>query len=301
MESVCCELSVRGIGDAAALAERNFAFVVGGVEYRCCRFQACFVSGLVRRLLASDCCLSSVSLKVSDNERHFQDVVNLMNGQKISITPANAAFLEACARELENDELLGRVIDFQLVGDVSMSNVADRIRLKNGFHSDCTDELDFIASHFFEAELDVLKRLSLSELEQVLTSPLLKLESEDQLYGTIMSLAGENGEEVLVLLRYVEFAFLSELNLDEFLDRIFPDLVVTVWGSLCDCLRRFRGWGVKHSLRKAERYNHPRTSGAGRAGTVLNLREYCRGCHTPTDSCSDEEYLFDERVFLSAL
>ena len=67
MESVSFELSGRGVGDAAALAKRKFVFVVGGVEYRCCRFQACFVSGLVRRLLASDRCLSRVSLKVCDD------------------------------------------------------------------------------------------------------------------------------------------------------------------------------------------------------------------------------------------
>ena len=60
-----------------------------------------------------------------------------MNGQKISITPANASFLEACARELENDELLGRTISFQLDReDVSMANVVDRIRIRREFHSD---------------------------------------------------------------------------------------------------------------------------------------------------------------------
>ena len=80
MESVSFELSGRGVGDAAALAKRKFVFVVGGVEYRCCRFQACFVSGLVRRLLASDCCLSRLSLKVRDDGGHFKDVVSLMNG-----------------------------------------------------------------------------------------------------------------------------------------------------------------------------------------------------------------------------
>ena len=80
MESVSFELSGWGVGDTAALAKRKFAFVVGGVEYRCCRFQACFVSGLVRRLLASDCCLSRVSLKVGDDGGHFKDVVSLMNG-----------------------------------------------------------------------------------------------------------------------------------------------------------------------------------------------------------------------------
>ena len=236
MESVCFELSARGVGDAAPLDERNFVFVVGGVEYRCTRFQACFVSGLVRRLLVSDCCLSRVSLKVRDDESHFEDVVRLMNGQGISITRANASFLEACARELENDELLGRIVSFQLDCEDSMSNVIPRMRTKSECHIDYKSELDFVASHFFEADIDDLRCLSVSDLELILTNPLLKLESEDQLYDTIVSLAVEKGAEVLVLLRYLEFALLSDSKLREFLDRIFPDLVdVSVWESLCAC------------------------------------------------------------------
>ena len=111
----------------------------------------------------------------------------------------------------------------------------------------------------------------------------LKLESEDQLYGTIISLAGENGDEVLDLLRYVKLAFLSESKLDEFLDNIFPDLVAYVWDSLCDCLRCFRGSKAKVSLRKAERYHEnrhhltfTRENGAFK-GIVRHLRDTCGG------------------------
>ena len=282
MESVCFELSGRGVGDAAALDERNFSFVVGGIEYRCCRFQACFVSGLVRRLLASDCCLSSVSLKVCDNERHFENVVRLMDGQKIVITHVNAAFLESCARELENDELLGCILDFHLdCEDVSMSNVAHRMRIRSECHSDYKKELDFIASHFFEAKLDVLNSLNVSELESVLTNPLLKLESEDKLYETIVSLAGEKGDDVLVLLRHVQFEFLSEPKLGDFLDRIFPNLVASVWVSLCECLHRFCGLSAKASPRKASRYcvqleTFTSANGAFN-GIVHHLRDECGG------------------------
>ena len=123
METASFELSARGVGDAASAERPNFVFVVGGVEYECCRFQACFVSGLVRRLVASDCCLRRVCLQVVDEGGHFQDVVSLMNGRSISLTAANARFLEACARELENDELLGRIVGFPLDSeDVSLSS-----------------------------------------------------------------------------------------------------------------------------------------------------------------------------------
>ena len=186
------------------LKRRTLCLVVGCVEYRCCRFQACLVSGRVRRLLASDCCISRVSLNVMDDEGHFRDIVSLMNGKQISITNANAAFLASCARELENGELLDRINSFNLGGDVSMSNVVNRIRMKSECHSNYKSELDFVASHFFEVELSVLKCLSVTDLEMVLLNPLLKLESEDKLYDTIIALAGENGDDVLVLLRHLQ-------------------------------------------------------------------------------------------------
>ena len=221
---------------------------------------------------------------------------------------ANARFLEACARELENDELLGRIVGFQPDReDVSLSNVVDRLRTKREFHSDCKNELDFLASHFFEAGLDVVRRLSVSDLELVLTNPLLKLESEDQLYDTIVSLSSEHGESLLVLLRYVEFAFLSEPKLGEFLERyvefaflsepklgeflerVFPCFVdSSVWLSVCECLRRFCGSKAKEDLMKTARYQSaPVSSSFGFEtfssangafnGIVQHLRGECGG------------------------
>ena len=129
-----------------------------------------------------------------------------------------------------------------------MSNVVDRIRAKRASHLGCQSELDFVASHFFEMQLAVLRCLSVSELELVLTNPLLRLESEDHLYETILSLSGEeNGDGFLVLLRHIEFAFLSESKLAEYLDRIFPDVVDA---PVCECVRRFCGSSGKSSLRK---------------------------------------------------
>ena len=61
----------------------------------------------------------------------------------------------------------------------------------------------------------ILRFLSVPDLELVLTNPLLKLQSKDQLYEVIVSLADEKGDDALVLLRYVPFAFLSEQDSTE--------------------------------------------------------------------------------------
>ena len=86
----------------------------------------------------------------------------------------------------------------------------------------------------------------------------------------------------MALLRHVEFAFLSESKLGEFLDRVFPDLIdVSVWGSLCECVRRFCGSSAKAALRKAKRYRiefETFTSDKGAFnGIVQHLRGECGG------------------------
>ena len=275
-EPVRFELSGRGVGDAAALHGHDFVFVVNGVEYPCCRFQACFVSGLVRRLLESDGVMSRLKLNVRDDEDQFEEVMNLMNGKAISITPDNAAFLEACARELENDELLERILSFQLDGDVSLLNVIDRIRIKRQSHSDCKDEFDFLARYFFKLGIDVLECLSVSELELVLMNPHLKLESEDQLYDIIISL-GKNGHDYLSLLRQIELEFLSDSKLSEFLDRVFPDLVDdTIWEQLCKCARNSCGPDESVTQKKAGRYTLQCKSFASARGMFNGIVQYLR-------------------------
>ena len=255
MESASFNLSGRGLSNAAALEERNFVLVVGGVEYPCCRFQACFLSNRVSRLLSSDCCISRLSLKISDGMGHFKDVMSLMNGNEISITPANAPFLEACARELECDELLGRIISLQLDSDVSLWNVADRIRIKGESHLDYKSEIDFLASHFYEVGLDVLRRLRISDLELVLVNSQLKLESHDQLYDLIRSLADDCGDDYFILLRHVQCKQLSESRRSQFLDQIFPDLVdAAVWKSLCECAGGYNGSNKGEPLTKGEQH-----------------------------------------------
>ena len=261
MEPLRFQLSSRFLDDAAKHEERGFVFVVGDAEYQCCRFQAVVVSGLVRRLLHSDCCLSRVCLKVSDDEHQFNEIVSLMNGHSITITPENQAFLEACARELENEELLSYIITSRFkFEDISFSNVEERIRIKTENHIDCENEIDFLASHFHEAQVDVLKCVSVPNLELVLTNPHLKLESEDQLYDIVLSLADENSD-YLVLLRYIEFAFLSESKLTGFLDKIFPDLISpSVWKTLCYMVRRFCQTGGRMPFMKSHRYKLPEFS-----------------------------------------
>ena len=104
MEGVTFQLTTGRMKEAAKYESDKFAFVVGDERYECGRFRACFFSQKVYRILAADATADTVKVGVEDPGEMFKGVVALMNGEQITITDENARFLEACARELENDE-----------------------------------------------------------------------------------------------------------------------------------------------------------------------------------------------------
>ena len=226
------------IENAAAVQATDFVFVVGGREYGCTRFQACLISAKVCDMMASDACFSRFVLKVDDKDEQFGNIMSLMKGHAISITPSNKAFLKECARELRNHDLLGEIVGYELdQQEIALSNVVERIKTKHEFHKPCTPEIEFLAQHFFEAELEVFKSLSVSDLELVVSSKSLKLYTEDQLLDTLLELGADHNP----LLRYVQFVFLSKEKLQAYLEYAFDNELVdsTVWGTLCKCVFGF--------------------------------------------------------------
>ena len=162
-----------------------------------------------------------------------------------------------CACELENEELLSRVAHLKLEKEkISMTNVVWRIRTKQKYHMDYRSEFEFLASNFGDVTLELLTELSLDEIEDILTEKELKLKSEDWLYELILSLANEKGMDYMLLLRHVHLMFLSRTNLDNFLDRIYPDLLdARMWMCIRQLLREFNNHETKGSLFHENRYH----------------------------------------------
>ena len=242
---------------AASVNPPDFVFVVGESEYECCRFQACCLSQRVCRMLKMDSTMSRLCLDIVDQEKQFSSVFNLVNGGEINITDENMEFVSQCACELENEELLSRVSNLKLEKEeISMTNVVWRIRTKQKYHMDYRSEFEFLASNFGDVTLELLTELSLDEIEDILTEKKLKLKSEDSLYELILSLANEKGMDYMLLLRHVHLMFLSRTNLDNFLDRIYPDLLdARMWMCIRQLLRKFNNNEMKGSLFHENRYH----------------------------------------------
>ena len=242
---------------------------------------ACFISNLVCRLLAGDKTITRVRLSLKDEDRKFESIVKLMNGGTIELTPDNIRFMEECARQLENHELLGMIVGFKLDREgVGRTNLVERFRLREEFHSSCQQEWDYAASHFFELDDDVYAKIGVHNLEAILTNSLLQLDTEDQLFEIISSLIKEHGDKYAVLLRYVQFAFLSPSNLSSYLDMVFPDLVdESMWQTMRKYLHTLCISSVKYSIEQKGRHHYEvftPESGAF-VGIISRLRDNCGG------------------------
>ena len=224
----------------AFLGENDFTFVVDDREYPCSRFQAVFISQRVCRLLQSDALVDRILIDLPKEGGSVDEIMSLMNGESITITEENLQFVKKCARALENDYLLQEVVRITLEDELDISNVFQRIRLKKESHLDCHEEYEFLAAHFCDLDTEVIESsLSSCDLDQVLASDKLIVESEDALFSVLNRLIGERGGDYVTLLRHVRFPLLGKDNLRLFLDMASSDALDYLWPQIRQCLETF--------------------------------------------------------------
>jgi hypothetical protein len=104
--------------------------------------------------------------------------------------------------------------------------------MRKGHFCDCCleEEIDFAASHFYELEFEELKDLDICILEEILSSPSLRLNDEDSLLEFICELDWDRR----ILVRRVFSEYLRSESMPVFLDFISPpNSDPVIWSSLC--------------------------------------------------------------------
>ena len=233
------QLSTKGLSRAAEVGDRDFTFVVDGVEYECNRFQALFFSPKVARMVTADRSVNHFVLNCRDDNDSFSDVMDLMSGKEIQVTEANFPILEFCARELENEELLAMVSEMKTNEEpLSLTNVVARLREKWSMKRDCKSEVAFIAAAFGSLDIGFVSTLTVDELEAVLNSEALVLKSVDHLCQLLVELIKRKGPDYACLLRYVQIRELSSTVFGDLLGCLTPDMLEAgLWTASTEVLR----------------------------------------------------------------
>jgi hypothetical protein len=126
-----------------------------------------------------------------------------------------------------NDVELGRT-------NLSVASCIGKLKVKEEFGHVIDEEVDFIASHFYEVDTKELKDIRHEAIERLVSHENLRLADEESLLEFITFL----GEDYCDLLGYVECLFLTSEAVETFLERIQGrEMDERVWTSLCRRLR----------------------------------------------------------------
>jgi hypothetical protein len=141
----------------------------------------------------------------------------------------------ALAKCLGNQELSEQLMEFaRKPEELGLSNVSERLSVAESLGVYRLPEIEYLASHFYEVDVNVLKTLSHSCLREVCRSDKLQLESEDSLLNSILEL----GRDYFGFLDSVRSEYLSVSGIDRLLNTIsIEDVERELWSSLCRRLR----------------------------------------------------------------
>jgi hypothetical protein len=207
--------------------DRDFIFIVGsGPYYHCPHCIAEFISPRVFNIHQADSTINEVSLSIDDNclSSLFKSIER---GESLSISHENRSTYLDLFCQLHNAERYEFVQE-----ELSIETVFDLMKLK------CPLESDSSVENEFDDPFSTLESLDFWKIETIVSSPELKLKSEDLLY-TFICTGLENNPDFFGLFQHIQFDFLSTENMRKFCELVwksFDRFNLSIFESLRTCL-----------------------------------------------------------------
>jgi hypothetical protein len=235
--AISIALSAKGLVNIVANNHENdFTFHVGEAEYGCPSFIAEFISPRISSLRRTDPTIRDYRICTRDSTLSFGRFLSLGLGSSVSFGRNEFGTLQGFSRELCATEVFECLSTFD--GELTVSNVIDRLLLRESIGCPVGLEIGFAAAHFSDLSESSISDLTASQLREIMSHSLLNIESEDWLYELIRKLILSN-DEYTSLLECVGFEYLSSDSISDFFETIasrFGFLTIAVWARLRDRL-----------------------------------------------------------------
>lgn len=240
--------------------EEDFTFIVNGKEFKTCRLIADILSPRIRNYHYIDETIDKFFINLCDfgSECDFHDILSLASFEAKEIKEDQINFYRNIFFILDNRNEFMKLIPKDDT-EITLENVFDRIQLKPKFYKIINDyeiadkrnnyqpeiskeylgitteqdlfkdEIEFISSHFYEIEIEKIKKLEISIIEGIIKSDKLQLKDEDSLIKFIIEIYSKD-HQYSYLFEYVDFFNVSEEELQNFY-KIFDlnDLNKQIW------------------------------------------------------------------------
>lgn len=209
----------------------DFVLKTDSEDVLCNKSQILFLSPAIEKILKSDPTISEYHLLAVNSgkcAKYFQDI---FSGNPIMIKSEDLGIFNTIVNELGNKELFTPEFDH-----IDNENVFASLSIKISLGLDLNEEIKFIAEHFCEFKKEYLETLDLLVLEEVFSSPKLIIESEIDLFSFIRDLYELRGNEYKRLFGFINIEYLTQKELQYFLNIVDLDNVGPFWSCICSRL-----------------------------------------------------------------
>ena len=224
-------------------SDSEFEFVFTDKVCRVHSVLAEFLSPKVACLRKCDPLFSSYTFKDSEMFNVLERLVSsVRSGKSFRVEKSNFSALLRLSQELENNallsSLLGMINTTTLTLEEAILVLRTGIDLGNAFSDRFGTLRNFIASHFYEIEKEILEALDLETAQLLLSSPSLRIKdgNEDSLYDFVR-FRSENDLRFASLFEFVYFEYLSVNRIGDFAsfvrENLLEKLNTGIWRQIC--------------------------------------------------------------------
>ncbi|OHS96095.1 hypothetical protein TRFO_37763 [Tritrichomonas foetus] len=181
MKRATISLSSRGLSNISREDIDNFTFIIGSDNYDVPIIFAEFISPNISRIRKTDKSFTSFEIKIEDEKKRFNFLLNLMNGKPINIDSVDAQMLLYFAEKLGNSELYDSLSQFKNY-ELSEKNAIPILLNKYRMKMDYDQEIRYVASHFEE-----LMKKEKSQNNQISTQNIISSNTQNSTNDKIIS------------------------------------------------------------------------------------------------------------------
>ena len=235
-------LTCKGLGSVNwGRGEDDFEFVSG--DDKVCHVRSTlveFLSPQVARIRKNDPLCYEYTFKNSGLFDIFESVVSrLQSGQPLRVEKSNFPELLRLSHELDNSELLSSLLELIKPESLTLEEVIVLLKAAMDVGTAFSAQFDrfrnFLASHFYDIQKEILDNLDLETTQVLLSSPSLKILDEDSLYEFVRS-RSEKDERFSSLFEFVYFEYVSDEHIDGFVsfvsEKLLGNISAGIWARI---------------------------------------------------------------------
>ena len=198
---------------------------------------AVFLSPRVFSIIKQNATNTELELQTPDDDEMFEQLIQLGYGKQIYINDENRNSLLSFGKELENKELVDACMNvkglYASPSAMTLKNAIPSLKSKVTVGANITNDINFVADHFFEFDQKELYVLDHHTLKRILSHPSLSIRNENTLFNFVFDLVSVKGRTYQPLFEFIHFEDIGVEEMSRFVNAFnASSLSEPVWRSI---------------------------------------------------------------------